>query len=471
MAKRLLIVAYYYPPVATSGAMRPLAFSRYLDRDLWQPIVLAADPASVDPELGFDAGLAERIPPDVQVIRASHGDPIRAVSRWRGILNTGASGRPLSGTTHARRAESESWSFSRAAGAVMTHIFRFPDLCAPWRRPAVRSVIDRLAEAPPDIVLATAPPWTSLQVGARLAKHFRVPLVADLRDPWTLNHAKYGNQSLAVRRARRGEAAIVAQSALVIANTEASADELIRRYPGAASRIVAIPNGVDLDSMGSAGCEATDVPATLQLCHFGSIYGQRTPLRLLRALQALLTQGVLPAHRDAPLVRFIGGWDPANDAAEALAAALERAGIIRREPGLPHDACLREMRRAPVLLALQPASPLQIPGKLYEYVAAGRPILLIGGEGASRHLMERHSLGLQCGDDDESIVNVLTELLAGQWLPSPDPATATRFDYGTLTAQLSGALASLVNPKQAALGVSDAEGGAQPPRGQFQRVE
>ncbi len=103
------------------------------------------------------------------------------------------------------------------------------------------------------------------------------------------------------------------------------------------------------------------------------------------------------------------------------------------------------MKRSSVLLVLQPDSPLQVPAKIYEYVATGRPLLLIGGEGATANLVNRHALGVSSPNQVESIKVLLQELATGkQKLVPPDPARVNRFEYRSLTGELSAVLDAAV---------------------------
>jgi hypothetical protein len=96
------------------------------------------------------------------------------------------------------------------------------------------------------------------------------------------------------------------------------------------------------------------------------------------------------------------------------------------------------MREADALLVIQPDSPLQIPGKIYEYLATRRPLLLVGGEGATANLVQRHRLGLACRNDADEIREVMTDVLEGRRALSASPQEEIdRFNYRSLTADLA----------------------------------
>ena len=108
---------------------------------------------------------------------------------------------------------------------------------------------------------------------------------------------------------------------------------------------------------------------------------------------------------------------------------------------MSHQLCVKHMKKASVLLVVQPESPLQVPGKIYEYIAVGRPLLLIGGEGATAGLVQRHRLGVTCPNEVKELKNTLRQLVSGAIrLSPPDPQTVDRFSYRRLAKSLADAL-------------------------------
>lgn len=230
----------------------------------------------------------------------------------------------------------------------------------------------------------------------------------------------------------------------VIANTEELRERLIREYGELRDRCTWIPNGFDREVLmprqGTEGhTDATSMGRGYELCHFGTVYGKRTPRILLQSVWELFRDGHLKP--DVIRLRFVGEWDATDQECERLAVDLEKQGFLRREPPISHSACLREMQRSSVLLVLQPDSPLQVPAKIYEYVATGRPLLLIGGEGATANLVTRHALGVSSPNQVARIKSLLLELASGkQQLIPPDASRVNRFEYRSLSGELASVL-------------------------------
>jgi hypothetical protein len=300
-------------------------------------------------------------------------------------------------------------------------------------------------QALPEAVFATGSPWTALLVGKALAQRFQVPLVADFRDPWMGNPNQGALPAPMRRRSQRLERAVCAAAARVILNTDALHAQFAHVYPEFADKCLTLTNGFDYEASAAAVrlCTAALQPPAravpgvwLELCHFGTIYGNRYPVALLQAVQELydakqLTPGQLR-------LRFVGHWERRQETCERLAQALENAGFLQRQPPIPHHLCLQQMATAPVLLVLQPAYPLQIPAKIYECIAVRRPLLVIGGGGATAALVTRYQLGRCCPNQVDAIKALLWRLIHTQERLEPPPVAAVqRFDYRTLASQLA----------------------------------
>lgn len=431
--------------------MRPLGFCRNLPEYGWQPQVLTTTPECVYPTHQVDEKLGERVPATVEVIRVPYTDRLQQLLHYRekirGIIRRRISrdreqrepktpGDPLAAQATANRAPVKDF--------LLDWVFAFPDRQCAWYAPAVRNFQDLQENDVPDVIFSTGGPWTNFLVGAALAERFKRPLVLDYRDPWNCNPYYSFSSPVLTRKSKMVEAQVCRAASRVIANTAELRDRLIREYSEIHDRCIWISNGFDRDILatGQPFEGLSDVgtrPAGYELCHFGTVYGKRTPRVLLQAVWELFQEGHLKP--EAVRMRFVGGWDATDRECDRYAVDLEKQGFLRREPPMSHSMCVREMKRSSVLLVLQPDSPLQVPAKIYEYIATGRPLLLIGGEGATANLVARHALGISCLNHLTSIKTLLIELAAGrQKLVPPDAQNVSRFEYRSLTGEVAAVL-------------------------------
>jgi glycosyltransferase involved in cell wall biosynthesis len=284
--------------------------------------------------------------------------------------------------------------------------------------------------------------------------------VADFRDPWASgNPYKRSLSTPLSRKAKKLERLICNAAARVVTNTEELRAQFLGNYPDYTHKIVTITNGFDSGAyepfvkfyQDSTYARTFDPDKdVLELCHFGTVYGNRNPLALFQAMKELLQENRM--QQGQLRVRLVGTWEVRDDRCEALARELETQGFLQREPQVPYELCLQRMTSAPILLILQPASPLQVPAKIYEYIATGRPLLVIGGEGATARLVEQYQLGRCCPNHVPAIKTLLWHLITGQTRIEP-PQTVSRahFDYYTLTGELAHLLDSVCAEKQRAL--------------------
>jgi len=451
--KKVLFIAYYFPPINASGAFRSLGFCRYLGDYGWEPRVLAVDPKSVGSEFLVNTELCSQLPAALRVTRIGYTDPSALIDRaWacvRKIFPGKVMGSDVSSDqlkSNVRRGGSWPMQFLAESRSEIERLLSFPDPQRFWQYPAVRVGMKLMKEQPPSIVFATGKPWSSFLVGRTLARRFSIPLVVDFRDPWTRN--PYAQSVTPRWRAKAGriEEEICAGATRVVTTTPELREQFKNDYPGWADKFVTITNGFDdqrdLGSQLAEQCYSRE--ASLELCHFGTLYGQRDPMPLLLAVRELVQQERI--NRSQLRINFIGDWLINDQTCNLLAQELEGRGLIRRVQPVARETGLSLMRTADALLVIQPASPLQVPAKIYEYVASGRPMLVIGGEGATASLVEGYQLGHCYLNNVAALKALLSDLISGVTeLTPPQTKDTACFHYRNLTAQLANLFDSVLS--------------------------
>lgn len=333
MSERLvLMVAYHFPPDPSAGSMRPYRFAKYLTRLGCQVAVFTAceesqgGPFSVfrirDP---FPGG--KRWTPGWQMERALRK------TLWPGAV----------GIRWAARAAEAALAFFKSRSTSRACVF------------------------------STFPPLGAHLAGWRLALAARLPWIADFRDPMTFSPGSWEHLNpLRQRAALWLEQAFVKDAALIVANTDAAAEQLRRRRPESAGKVRTIWNGFDPEE------RIHPLPLPVRpyrlFSHVGELYAGRSAVTLLESVARLVQTGRLDPlkHR----IFLAGPMEPGMLPAEPLLNKAVEQGWLELRPGLaPKSEALRIAQTSDGLLLIQPHTAIQVPAKLFEYVQIGRPIL------------------------------------------------------------------------------------------------
>ncbi|MBD3334673.1 MAG: glycosyltransferase, partial [Candidatus Eisenbacteria bacterium] len=237
--RRVLFIAYYFPPSGGSGVQRPLKFVKYLERFGWEPVVLTVKESAAFP--ARDPALAADIPPSTEIHRTPIWEPHTIFQRLTGSRRGGA----VDVDTVARW---DRLSFpARCLSRIRATLF-VPDARIGWFPFAVSRARAIHRRRPVDAVLSTGPPFTAHLIGRSVARRIGRPWVADYRDPWT-HAAFYPPRPGWVRRLdRRLEGRCLARADRNIVVVPAMRDEFLADHPRLAPhRFAVIPNGYDPD--------------------------------------------------------------------------------------------------------------------------------------------------------------------------------------------------------------------------------
>jgi glycosyltransferase involved in cell wall biosynthesis len=378
---KLLLVTLYFPPAGGGGVQRPLKFATYLPALGIETHVLAPD----DPKwVHEDAELP--LPTQAWVHRARY---------------VGPSGRRIADELHGRSGVDLAL---RRASTIGRRVL-LPDENVTWNATAIPKAISIVRNEGIDVVLTTSPPSSVHLIGAAVKKATGIKWVADLRDSIAL-HAHRSDEGFGARakqKARAGVAHLVARQAdAIVTAAEAITEETRGISP--AGKLVTITNGSDFDDFAGLGRTPSD---RFRLTHAGSFFGKRDPKPFLRALAASGLEDVT--------VRFLGDFRPGD---RAFVEELGLADRVELVPHVPRRESLRLQRDSEALLLLIPEAGGRgrgvLSGKVFEYLAAERPILaVVPPDGAAAELVRETGAGVVAAPDDvDAIRGALVDLHA-----------------------------------------------------------
>jgi glycosyltransferase involved in cell wall biosynthesis len=374
---KVLLVTMYFPPAGGGGVQRLLKFATHLPALGIETHVLAPDDSKW---IHADADLPQ--PTHAWVHRARYLGP---KARKPAEELHGRAGLEL--RVHQAR--------------LLSRRLLLPDENVSWNMTAIPAAIRIVRTEGIDVVLTTSPPGSVHLIGAAVKRVTGVRWIADLRDS-LVAHPHRGTEHIAARAKEQTKVAVarlVARSAdAIVAASEAIAEEARGLDPR--GRVVTIANGADFDDF--AGLEYRPAER-FRITHTGSFFGKRDPRPFLRAL----------AEADPAVVaRFVGDFRTSD---REFAETLELGDRLELHPYVPRRRSLELQRDSEALLLLIPEAGGRgrgvLSGKVFEYLAAERPILAaVPPQGAAAELIRETGAGVVAAADD---VDALGEALQG----------------------------------------------------------
>lgn len=413
--KKVLFLAYLFPPIANSGTQRPMKFAKYLAEYGWEPTVITA--SDFDGH-NTDQGLVADLPANVRVVRVPMlNEEIGNKVAW--LAGGGRVGRKLGDAVRWR----------------MQHRRRSPDIYAWWKPTVIREANRLLATTRFDAIYATGFPWTSLLIGAELSKTTGIPLVADFRDLWAgenlfRNERPPHDQELALERS-----VIESATAIVTAST-GIARQLAATHPSVSEdKFVPIHNGFDAADF----AEPAERPRTtrFRIVFTGVWKDGYNPAELYDSIDWIRRSR--PALLEDVEV-IAAGFTPGEARRRGLTNYIDERGVVS------HDEALSLMRSADILYLshVDPERQWVVPGKLYEYLASGSPVLaLTDPEKETARIISRVGGGIALSPDDPgTLFQALAEALRTRTLvvPERNPDALAAFERRQLTAKLAAVL-------------------------------
>ncbi len=384
--KKLLLIAYYFPPQSDTGAQRPHRIARYLPCFGWDPVVLTTKASA-------------SLSGEMRLVLADYRDLLGACKRLFGFDPGRGLREQLSdgsrGTTPDPGAESRLID-------TLKQIIAYPDEQRGWYRGAVRAASEFLGREKVDAIVSTSYPVTSHLVGRTLKQRFGIPWVADLRDLWTQNHYCRKNGVVEFLE-RRLELRTLGDADALVTVSGPLAAALGGLHE--AKRVVCITNGYDPEEAASTG---NPPEGAFTITYTGTLYGgRRDPSMLFGVLRELIDRGDL----DPSVVRvsFIGPREP------AILRQIEGyglKGVVTLHGPVTRQEALRLQRESQLLLLLlwdHPQDSGVYTAKVFEYLAARRPIVATGGTpGVVSELLEATQAG-HFASGSESLREIILE--------------------------------------------------------------
>lgn len=382
MSKKVLIIAYYWPPAGGPGVQRWLKFVKYLPDFGIEPIVYVPENPNY-PIL--DESLNNEVPSGIIILKK----PIKEPYRFANILSK--SSKSISkGLIPDKKKQS---LFQKMMLYIRGNFF-IPDARLGWVKPSVAYLSDYITENSIQTIITTGPPHSLHLIGLRLKEKLNLKWIADFRDPWTSidyhKELKLTKASQNKHKSFEKEVLNTADEIIVTSETTKQEFQQLTSKP-----IEVITNGYDV-------MKATNVPLDkkFSISHIGSLLSERNPDVLWKVISQLTYENTdFSANLEINLVGVVS---------ESVINSLKNSNLIdyvNKVGYISHNESVIYQKRSQLLLLIESNINEKggiIPGKLFEYMVSNRPILAIGPKpwDVSKILMETNS-GTAFGYNEE----------------------------------------------------------------------
>ena len=436
MAKKVLIICYYWPPAGGSGVQRHLKFAKYLRDFGWEPVIYTVSNGEY-PET--DPSLLSEVPQGIKIIRRPILEPYSFYKFFSGK-------KKQEKITPNFFSQKNTSFFSKTAIFLRSNFF-IPDARMWWIKPSVKYLNKYLTEHPVDAIISTGPPHSLHMIGMEVSKALNIPWLSDFRDPWT--NIDYFKELTLLPNARQKHERLE-KEVLTNANTVVTVSPTWACELGEIGnrKVEVITNGFDETDFKA---NTTKLDEKFTIVHPGMFSKARNHETFWEALAEMRKENSYFAN-DVKIV-FYGITDPSVN---VFAEKYGLTDCLEINSYLPHDKIVDIMASAWVLLlSVHDSKNLQgfVPGKLFEYLAARRPILCLGPEnGDSAGIISESKAGLVSGFKDKNKLKINLSVFYSDFINGRtvmDSSNISQFSRRNLTQKLAQLLDEMVQSKEA----------------------
>jgi len=356
--KKVLIITYYWPPGGGSGVQRCLKFAKYLGEYGWEPVILTVK----NPDYPLiDKSLEDEVPDFMEVLKVPAWEPYKLYH----LVTGGKRKRTNIGFISGRK----KISITEKISVWLRGNFFIPDARKFWIKPSVRFLERYLQENKIDCILSSGPPHSAHLIAIAIKQKFQIPWVADFRDPWTgvyyFQSLKLSKTSLRKHRELERKVLSSADAITVVGDTMKSDFQKIT-----GKHIGVIYNGYDIEDFLSRNVIPDE---KFSIGYTGMFFRDQNPPELWEALNELVEE--LDGFRDNLKLKFAGRIDA------VVLDSIEKKGLnefLEHQDYIEHKEITKIQMSSQVLLfcinRVENAEYI-LTGKVFEYLAARRPIL------------------------------------------------------------------------------------------------
>ena len=444
--RRLLFIAYQFAPSLEMGARSCVQIARYLPQHGWAPVVVTSKEKYIEERYrGSNDEIAKLGLPDAVVRTRLLPHPF---DFYRWLVSALRRKQQDGGGPGAIEIENSARDLPENKGKLRRMILSalsIPDLYIGWILPAVVAGLKAARESKTEQIFSSGPFWTNHLVGLVLSSLTRLPWTAHFRDPWITGTWQKSTASFEERLNKWMERIVVTRATSVVSVTEEHTAAFRRTYTDLpANKFFTVTNGYDNEEWQgeiTRDRRGEKSEGKFLITYTGKFYIERDPQPLFRALRTLIDSGEI--ERKAVQVDLVG-WCETSEGRSVREMAINHglSDCVNIIGPCSRAETIRRMSQADLLLLLAERFIIQIPGKTYEYLRAGQPILALTPEGALANFLRKNGGGWVVNPKNDAGVLEAVRERYQQWksgAPGPiaDPEIVAGFDRRKLAGKLA----------------------------------
>jgi len=430
-----------FPPLSGSGTQRKLKFVKYLSLFGWQCIILTTkEPVGAN----YDYSLMEEIPHDVNIFKSETFSVVNIINLLR--KSCGKKTTPKVGYD---KNEKNSGPIDLIKRFLNNYVL-IPDDLISWLPVSLIHAVRIVKKYRIDVIYTSSPSPVCHLAGLLLKKVEKLPLVLDFRDHWIENPMRPIYPNIRNKIEKLMEYHVIKNANKVILATESIEKDMRKKYASLnPSKFCTITNGYDEEDYKNLFIKKKNDKFTLS--YVGSFYAKQSPIYFLRAAKKLLEEK--PWISNKTEILFIGSFGKEN---ERIVKELGLEGVVKIVGYVSHKQSIQYLKKSDALLLVifsgKGDSGIYT-GKIFEYLAAQKPILALVPDGIAANLILKSRAGVVVPPEDinaikNAIYDMFSQYNKGILKIAPDLSIIKKFERKKLTRNLANIFNDLLNNKE-----------------------
>lgn len=414
--KKVLFITYYWPPSGKASLHWPLDIMNHLKNFGWQPIVLTTKDETFTQR---DDSLLKKVNPEWKVIKAQAIEPFNIYKKFIGK-------RPEEKLIASETISLENKSLAHKISIWIRMNLFIPDARIGWYFPAVSCAKKHLRKEKVDAIISIGPPHTTHLVAKKLSGLFNIPFFPVFIDPWVdISYYKnFKRSKLTIMIDNCFEKSVIAKAKKVIFITESMKEDYIKKYPQIIDKSHVLYWGYNEEDFESLPQNPPLREENVKvIVHAGNIFDYQNPDMLWKEIAERIQAG------EKFKVKFIGTVSPLVKQSiknYGLESVTEYLGFLQ------YREMLKELLIADYLLVCT-TEKRHVPGKLFEYLRIGKPIIAFGDDNKEvESILIKSGLGRLFGYNES-----VKEIFEKDIVPDPNTEFIRRFDRKVIAEELA----------------------------------